>query len=133
MSTSIRWAEFVRSNRKANRIRQRELAHAVRIDQSYITLIEREGYVPRIDITRRISQFFGKEHEGLVCAGYSPLEGRDAVRFTRSMGYNTKLPLADIWATARSHGLDRTLDAVKSAILLAKATRPDAQSQEVVA
>lgn len=64
-------ATLVRDRRKARRLTRRELARIVGCDPSYITLIERDGYVPRRPIATAIAQALGDEEGILLAAGYS--------------------------------------------------------------
>ena len=53
---NISWAIFVKERRKARGLTRRKLAEMAEIDPSYVTLIERDGYVPRKDKVEMIAQ-----------------------------------------------------------------------------
>lgn len=68
------WASYVKEKRKTRRLTSRKLAEIAKIDPSYITLIERDGYIPRkdkvIDIGKALEV---DENQILIMAGYAPL------------------------------------------------------------
>lgn len=70
------WARWVRSNRKAKNWSRRALAATAGIDASYITLIERDGYVPSRSRVRAIGAALGNPQRALIYAGYIPEEDR---------------------------------------------------------
>ncbi len=66
------WGQLVRDRRKARQLSRRELARIVGCDPSYVTLIERDGYVPRRHIVEALARALGAEQETmLLAAGYS--------------------------------------------------------------
>ena len=73
------WGSWVRDQRKAAKMGKRDLAQACDVDPSLITLIERDGHVPRRPVALRIGEAFGSPELGLVMAGYVP------VRFAQTL------------------------------------------------
>ncbi len=67
------WAKYVQDNRKSQNLTRRKLADLANIDPSYVTLIERDGYVPRknkvIDIANALK---ADVDHALLIAGYAP-------------------------------------------------------------
>lgn len=47
--TCMRWANYVKELRKRRRLTRRALAEMADLCPSYITLIERDGYIPKQD------------------------------------------------------------------------------------
>lgn len=69
------WAAFVRQARRRLRLRQRGLAARAGVDPSYITLIERDGCVPRREKVVEIARALGVDvDQALLIAGYAPQE-----------------------------------------------------------
>lgn len=70
---NISWALFVKEKRKARGLTRRRLAEMAEIDPSYVTLIERDGYVPRKDKVEMIAQALEADlDQTLLTAGYAP-------------------------------------------------------------
>lgn len=70
---NISWAIFVKERRKARGLTRRKLAEMAEIDPSYVTLIERDGYVPRKDKVEMIAQALEADlDQTLLTAGYAP-------------------------------------------------------------
>lgn len=68
-----KWANYIRMNRKSQDLTLRQLAEMANIDASYLTLIERDGYVPRRDKVLAISKALGLDSDrSLLEAGYAP-------------------------------------------------------------
>lgn len=55
-------------------MRRRDLAFHCDVDPSLITLIERDGHVPRRPVALKIGETFGNPELGLVMAGYVPIQ-----------------------------------------------------------
>lgn len=67
------WANYVRDRRKARQLTRRKLAEMASIDPSYVTLIERDGYVPRKDKVIEIARAIQADADHtLLVAGYAP-------------------------------------------------------------
>ena len=67
------WANYVRDRRKACQMTRRKLAELAKIDPSYVTLIERDGYVPRKDKVLEIARAIQADADHtLLVAGYAP-------------------------------------------------------------
>lgn len=67
------WANYVRDKRKARQLTRRKLAELAKIDPSYVTLIERDGYVPRKDKVLEIARAIQSDVDHtLLVAGYAP-------------------------------------------------------------
>ncbi|MGI5842827.1 MAG: helix-turn-helix transcriptional regulator [Candidatus Xenobium sp.] len=67
------WANYVKDKRKARGLTRRKLAELAGIDPSYVTLIERDGYVPRKDKVLEIARSLEAEVDHtLLVAGYAP-------------------------------------------------------------
>ena len=67
------WANYVRDRRKARQMTRRKLAELAKIDPSYVTLIERDGYVPRRDKVLEIAKALQAEVDRtLLVAGFAP-------------------------------------------------------------
>lgn len=77
------WGLWVRRARKQQGLLMCQLAHAVCICPTYLTLIERDGYVPSRDIAENLGRVLDSPEAALIEAGYLPptLKGRalDAV------------------------------------------------------
>lgn len=66
------WAKYVRNKRKLRNLTRKQLAEMSNINASYVTLIERDGYVPRKDKVESLARALQvNEHECLLAAGYS--------------------------------------------------------------
>ncbi len=69
----VSWAYFVKEKRKARGLTRRKLAEMADIDPSYVTLIERDGYVPRKDKVEMIAKALEADmDQTLLTAGYAP-------------------------------------------------------------
>lgn len=67
------WANYVRDKRKACHLTRRKLAELAKIDPSYVTLIERDGYVPRKDKVLELARALEVDVDHtLLVAGYAP-------------------------------------------------------------
>jgi transcriptional regulator with XRE-family HTH domain len=67
------WANCVKERRKVKHLTRRKLAELAKIDPSYVTLIERDGYVPRKDKVLEIAKALEVEaNQILLMAGYAP-------------------------------------------------------------
>jgi transcriptional regulator with XRE-family HTH domain len=67
------WANYVKDKRKARGLTRRKLAELAGIDPSYVTLIERDGYVPRKDKVLEVARALEAEVDHtLLVAGYAP-------------------------------------------------------------
>lgn len=67
------WANYVKDKRKARGLTRRKLAELAKIDPSYVTLIERDGYVPRKDKVLEIAKAVEADVDHtLLVAGYAP-------------------------------------------------------------
>lgn len=67
------WANFVKEKRKARHLTRRKLAELAKIDPSYVTLIERDGYVPRKDKVLELARALEVDVDHtLLVAGYAP-------------------------------------------------------------
>lgn len=64
------WSRWVRAQRKARQMTRRALAELAGMDPSYITLIERDGYVPSRSKVSAIGGVFGDTSKALIYAGY---------------------------------------------------------------
>lgn len=69
---SKEWAFWCKERRKQRRLTRRELAKIVKIDPSYVTLIERDGYIPLRDKVQAIGRVFGDEQAACLLAGLLP-------------------------------------------------------------
>lgn len=74
---SPRWSKFIRDARVSKGWTRKVLAQAVPCDASLITLIERDGHIPRRDMAENIGQALGLPLEAVAAAGYldSPEQG----------------------------------------------------------
>jgi transcriptional regulator with XRE-family HTH domain len=67
------WANYVLDRRKARQLTRRVLAERCEMDPSYITLIERDGYVPKRDRVIKIAEVLECDCDHtLLVAGYAP-------------------------------------------------------------
>lgn len=69
---SRQWGTWVHDRRKVCRLTRRELAKTVKIDPSYVTLMERDGYVPHRDKVKAIGRLLGDEQAACLLAGMLP-------------------------------------------------------------
>lgn len=68
-----KWANYIKEKRKTKHLTRRKLAQLGKIDPSYITLIERDGYVPRREKVQNLSRALEVDaNEILLMAGYAP-------------------------------------------------------------
>lgn len=68
------WAEFVKENRIQSKMTKRQLALKADVDPSYITLIERDGFVPKPRIVLNLAVVMYLDMDlTLMKAGYAPL------------------------------------------------------------
>jgi transcriptional regulator with XRE-family HTH domain len=89
------WAAYVKEHRRTRRITRREMARLASIDPSYVTLIERDGMVPRQDVVCRLGRaLLLDEDRTLVAAGYAP----------------RGIPLKELLHRVESHKLTHALD-----------------------
>lgn len=66
------WRAWILDRRKHFELTKRELAEMVGINASYVTLFERDGYVPSRAIVQAIGELFGCPDVALANAGYVP-------------------------------------------------------------
>jgi transcriptional regulator with XRE-family HTH domain len=89
------WANYVKDKRKARGLTRRKLAELAGIDPSYVTLIERDGYVPRKDKVLEIARSLEAEVDHtLLVAGYAP----------------EKIPVKDLLDRLETFKAERVLD-----------------------
>lgn len=113
---NMAWAAWVKDHRKALRMTRREMAAQSLCDPSYVTLIERDGYVPRKDVAKRIAAVLKAETEGLVVAGFVP------------QGVSKPLVLASI-----QEGLVRTTMSPQARQLMLRLREMDLRDQDKAA
>jgi transcriptional regulator with XRE-family HTH domain len=98
------WANYVKDKRKAKHLTRRKLAELAKIDPSYVTLIERDGYVPRKDKVLELARALEVDIDRtLLVAGYAPeksfkdiLERLDSFQAERSMDRELRSALREI-------------------------------------
>ena len=99
------WANYVRDKRKANHLTRRKLAELAKIDPSYVTLIERDGYVPRKDKVHELARALEVDVDHtLLVAGYAPekvslkdlLERLDSIHAEKSMDRELRSALREV-------------------------------------
>lgn len=67
------WANYIREKRKSKHLTRRKLAEISTVDPSYLTLIERDGFVPRKDKVKKLAKALDLDvDECLLTAGYAP-------------------------------------------------------------
>lgn len=67
------WANYIKDKRKKKKLTRRKLAELAKVDPSYLTLIERDGYIPRRDkITSFAAALEAESNEMFIMAGYIP-------------------------------------------------------------
>lgn len=71
---NMAWAQWVRDKRKASGKSRAQLAREADIHNSYWTLIERDGYVPRRAKVLRIGMLFGDTLNACLVTGLTPPE-----------------------------------------------------------
>ena len=87
------WAAFVRTNRKKLGYNLRKLAFLAGIDSSYVTLIERDGYVPKRDKVVAIARALETDIDRtLLEAGYAP----ESIPISTIMGKNSLETARDV-------------------------------------
>lgn len=69
---SPEWARYTSSARKAKGLTRRQVARAAKVDASYVTLMERDGYIPKREKVERIGLVLSSTDEALVAAGMLP-------------------------------------------------------------
>jgi ribosome-binding protein aMBF1 (putative translation factor) len=69
---TVTFAEWIQGQRKFCRLSKVALAKSVKIDPSYVTLIETKGFVPSERITARLGRALGDEDKAMIVAGYIP-------------------------------------------------------------
>lgn len=90
------WANYVKDRRKARQLTRRKLAELAKIDPSYVTLIERDGYVPRKDKVLEIARAIQADVDRtLLVAGYAPEAIPVDDLLDRIDGYKTEKVLID--------------------------------------
>lgn len=67
-----KWAKFLKEKQRSSELTGRELAQLAAINESYLTLMKRDGYVPKRHIAARIGLAFGCPDEVLIACGYLP-------------------------------------------------------------
>ena len=73
MEKDVKWASALITVRKRAHMTRRDIALAVDIDPSYITLMERDGNVPKREIVADIAKATGANEDKLMmAAGYLP-------------------------------------------------------------
>ena len=69
---SPEWARYTSSARKAKGLTRRQVARAAKVDASYVTLMERDGYIPKREKVERIGLVLSSTDEALMAAGMLP-------------------------------------------------------------
>ncbi len=99
------WATYVKDKRKAKHLTRRKLAELAKIDPSYVTLIERDGYVPRKDKVLELARALEVDvDQTLLVAGYAPekislkdlLERLEAIHAEKSMDRELRSALREV-------------------------------------
>jgi transcriptional regulator with XRE-family HTH domain len=99
------WANYVKEKRKAQHLTRRKLAELARIDPSYVTLIERDGYVPRKDKVLELAKALQVDVDHtLLVAGYAPekislkdlLDRLEAIHAEKSMDRELRSALREV-------------------------------------
>jgi len=79
------WANYIKEKRKLKHLTRRKLAELAKIDPSYVTLIERDGYIPRKDKVQDIARALEVDaNQILLMAGYAP-DGIPPMEFLQKM------------------------------------------------
>ena len=75
------WANYIKEKRKEKHFTRRQLAGLAKIDPSYVTLIERDGFIPKRDKVISLASVMDADvGEMLLMAGYSPyIESQEAL------------------------------------------------------
>ena len=67
------WANYMKDKRRARNFTRRHLASLAKVDPSYLTLIERDGCIPRRDKVLSFAEILSADpDEMLLMAGYAP-------------------------------------------------------------
>lgn len=99
------WATYVKEKRKARHLTRRKLAELAKIDPSYVTLIERDGYVPRKDKVLELARALEVDIDHtLLVAGYAPekvslkdlLDRLEAIHAEKSMDRELRTALREV-------------------------------------
>lgn len=99
------WANYVKEKRKAKHLTRRKLAELAKIDPSYVTLIERDGYVPRKDKVLELAKALEVDVDHtLLVAGYAPekvslkdlLDRLEAIHAEKSMDRELRSALREV-------------------------------------
>lgn len=99
------WATYVKEKRKARHLTRRKLAELAKIDPSYVTLIERDGYVPRKDKVLELARALEVDVDHtLLVAGYAPekvslkdlLDRLEAIHAEKSMDRELRTALREV-------------------------------------
>lgn len=102
---NLLWANYVKEKRKVKHLTRRKLAEMAKVDPSYLTLIERDGFVPRRDKVIRLARALDCDtDECLLTAGYAPqkvqvtefLERLERYKDDRDMDEDLKRALREI-------------------------------------
>lgn len=102
---NLLWANYIKEKRKIKHLTRRKLAEMAKVDPSYLTLIERDGFVPRKDKVARLSRALGCDtDECLLTAGYAPqkvqvtefLERLERYKDDRDMDEDLKKAVRDL-------------------------------------
>ncbi len=70
------WGDWVKDRRKAKQMTRRALAIAADLDPSYITLMERDSYIPKRHVCARIGRVLADEETGMIMGGFIDLGRR---------------------------------------------------------
>ncbi|MDQ7826288.1 MAG: helix-turn-helix transcriptional regulator [Candidatus Eremiobacteraeota bacterium] len=101
------WANYIKEKRRLKHLTRRKLAELAKIDPSYVTLIERDGYIPRRDKVLEIAKALEVENNQiLLMAGYAPegiqvkefLQKIDSMKFEQTFDEEMLLVLKEISA-----------------------------------
>lgn len=99
------WANYVKEKRKGKHLTRRKLAELAKIDPSYVTLIERDGYVPRKDKVLELAKALEVDVDHtLLVAGYAPekvslkdlLDRLEAIHAEKSMDRELRSALREV-------------------------------------
>lgn len=99
------WANYIKEKRKGKHLTRRKLAELSKVDPSYLTLIERDGFVPRKDKVIRLARILEVDtDECLLTSGYAPskihvtefLERLERYKDDRDMDEDLKRAVRDI-------------------------------------
>lgn len=99
------WANYIKEKRKGKHLTRRKLAELAKIDPSYVTLIERDGYVPRKDKVLELAKALEVDVDHtLLVAGYAPekvslkdlLDRLEAIHAEKSMDRELRSALREV-------------------------------------